>query len=117
MSVIPPIGGFDMGAAPGFGQVPAHGIASAVPRTETAQSVDRPQGVESFGTMLFDKLADVSALNKRSDELAVKAATGDLQDVHEYTVASAESGVATQLTVAVRNKALESFNEIMRMQL
>jgi flagellar hook-basal body complex protein FliE len=48
-------------------------------------------------------------------QLAVKAATGDLGAVHDYTLAATEAQVTTQLTVAVRNKALDAFNEIMRM--
>jgi flagellar hook-basal body complex protein FliE len=51
-----------------------------------------------------------------ADNLAVKAATGDLADVHDYMIASAQASLATELTVAVRNKAVDAFNEIMRMQ-
>ena len=46
---------------------------------------------------------------------AVQAGTGDLQNLHDYTLAATEASTATQLTTAVRNKALEAFNEIMRM--
>lgn len=117
MSIAPIPGGLPgIGVTPGFGVDPAYGVASALPRTDTVD-VTRADGVESFGTMLAAKLDQLGSLHKRTDDLAVKAATGDLQDVHEYTIAAAESGVATQLTVAVRNKAVESFNEIMRMQL
>ena len=37
--------------------------------------------------------------------------------LHDYTITATEAAVATQLTTAVRNKALESFQEIMRMSI
>lgn len=107
-----------VGMTPGFGLNPGFGVAA--PHTEATQGVEGvggAQGVESFGQLLASKLDDLNAVQQRSDELAVKAATGDLQDVHEYTTAAGQAQVATQLVVAVRNKAVESFNEIMRMQL
>ncbi len=106
----------DFGLAPGFGINPAYGVAAQVPHTDVS-SVGRVEGVESFGTMLSSKLGQLDSLHARSDALAVRAVTGDLQDIHEYTIAANEAGVATQLTVAVRNKAVEAFNEIMRMQM
>jgi flagellar hook-basal body complex protein FliE len=70
----------------------------------------------AFGDMLAQGLDRLEGLHDSSDNLAVKAATGDLQDVHDYMIASTKASVATETTVAVRNKAIEAFTEIMRMQ-
>jgi flagellar hook-basal body complex protein FliE len=69
----------------------------------------------AFGDLLVDGLDRLEAVQDKSDKLAVQAATGDLDDIHDYTVAATEASVTAQLTVAVRNRALEAFNEIMRM--
>ena len=61
-------------------------------------------------------LENLQAVQSTADNLAVKAATGDLTDVHDYMIAATQASLATQLTVAVRNKAVDAFNEIMRMQ-
>ena len=66
--------------------------------------------------MLVGGLQNLEGVTDRADGLAVQAATGDLSNIHDYTVAASEASVTTQLTVAVRNKAVEAFNEIMRMQ-
>ena len=68
-----------------------------------------------FGNMVLDGIDRLEAVQDTRDELAVQAATGDLDNIHDYTIAATEASVTTQLTVAVRNKALEAFNEIMRM--
>jgi flagellar hook-basal body complex protein FliE len=70
----------------------------------------------SFAATLTRSLENVQAMQSNADSLAVQAATGDLTDVHDYMIAATEAKLATELTVAVRNKAVEAFNEIMRMQ-
>lgn len=69
----------------------------------------------SFASMLTRGLESVSSLQQDADRLAVQAATGDLANLHDYTIAASEASVATQLTATVRNKAIEAFTEIMRM--
>ncbi|RNM13128.1 flagellar hook-basal body complex protein FliE [Nocardioides pocheonensis] len=71
---------------------------------------------KAFGSMVLDGLDKLERVQDTSDQLAVKAATGDLNAIHDYTIAATEANVTTQLTVAVRNKAVDAFNEIMRMQ-
>ncbi|WP_435768367.1 flagellar hook-basal body complex protein FliE [Nocardioides sp. SYSU DS0651] len=85
-----------------------------------ATGVQAPSGVQGpdseFGSLVLDGLDRLEGLTDRADDLAVKAATGDLENIHDYTIAASEASVASQLTVALRNKAVEAFNEIMRMQ-
>lgn len=69
-----------------------------------------------FGSWLGDALDQVSGAQNRADSLAVQAATGDLTAIHDFTIASTEAQLLTQLTVEVRNRAVEAFNDIMRMQ-
>jgi flagellar hook-basal body complex protein FliE len=69
-----------------------------------------------FAAQLAQGLENLQGVQAKSDDLAVKAATGSLTDVHDYTIAATEASLATKLTVAVRDKAVGAFNEIMRMQ-
>lgn len=87
----------------------------------TAPSVPTPStgetGKTGFGEMVGNALDTVNGLHNTADSLAIQAATGDLDDVHEYTIAATQAELATSLTVAVRDRAVNAFNEIMRMQL
>lgn len=71
----------------------------------------------SLGASAVGRLEDLQRLHATSDDLAVKAVTGQLADPSQYTIAATEANLATQMTVALRNKAVEAYSEIMRMQL
>lgn len=69
-----------------------------------------------FGTTLTGSIDGLQAMQSQSKALGVAAVTGDLDDVHDYTIAATQASVALELTAALRNKAVEAFTEIMRMQ-
>jgi flagellar hook-basal body complex protein FliE len=87
------------------------GSVAGAARPSAPQAADGPD----FGNLVLDGLERLEGVQKQSDALAVKAATGDLQSIHDYTIAATQAQVTTQVTVAIRNKAVEAFNEIMRM--
>ena len=72
-------------------------------------------GGAAFGQLLSEGIENLQGLHDRADQLAVQAATGDLNAIHDYTLVATEAKVSTQLTTAVRNKALEAFQSIMHM--
>jgi flagellar hook-basal body complex protein FliE len=69
-----------------------------------------------FAQALQGGIQNLSDVQNKADQLGVQAATGDLTDVHDYMVAATQAELTTELTVTLRNKALDAFNEIMRMQ-
>ncbi|MFD0807435.1 flagellar hook-basal body complex protein FliE [Nocardioides caeni] len=94
------------------------GIGGIAPASLTpSTAVQATPGTDTeFGSLVLDGLDRLEGLTDKADGLAVQAATGDLENIHDYTIAASEASVASQLTVALRNKGIEAFNEIMRMQ-
>jgi len=89
---------------------------TSLPSLPSTGPAEPAAGVGGFGDMVTGAMENLDALLGTADSLAIQAATGDLTDVHEYTIAATQAELATQLTVAVRDKAVEAFNDIMRMQ-
>ncbi len=81
------------------------------------QQAGLAQGGSSVAASTVGRLEDLQRLQSTADDLAVKAVTGQLADPSQYTIAATEATLATQMTVALRNKAVEAYSEIMRMQL
>jgi flagellar hook-basal body complex protein FliE len=82
--------------------------------TTGTNAVEAPN--ENFAGLLAKGLAGVQSAQTNADNLAVKVADGTLADPAQYTMAANEASLGLQLTLAIRNKALDAFQEIMRMQ-
>jgi flagellar hook-basal body complex protein FliE len=85
----------------------------------SAPSLTQPTGPASgadFGSVLGNVVDGLSGLQQNANTLAVKAVTGDLTDIHQATLAATRAQVTMELVSAVRNKGVDAFNEIMRMQ-
>jgi len=71
---------------------------------------------ESFGTMLDGLVSNVSAKQSEASELTKRVLLGESDQLHSSVIAMQEAGVAFQMMVEVRNKLVESYQELMRMQ-
>ncbi|WP_104086852.1 flagellar hook-basal body complex protein FliE [Arthrobacter sp. GMC3] len=97
---------------------PITGVQATTP-TAFLPSVDKSAGTSSgdgFGVALTGALDNAQALSSQSKTLAVQAVTGRLDDIHNATIASTRAQVTLELIATVRNKGVDAFNEIMRMQ-
>jgi flagellar hook-basal body complex protein FliE len=87
----------------------------AQPAAAAGQAAQTGAASDNFGNVVVNALQGVQDTQANASNLAVQAATGDLVDVHNYTIAATEASLQTQLTVAVRDRAVEAFNQIMAM--
>lgn len=88
-----------------------NGLSAKLPgigQTERAQS--------SFGETVKKTLSEVNGLQAEADQLANKLASGDAVEIHQAMIAMQKASTALQFTIQVRNRIIEAYQEIMRMQ-
>ncbi len=70
----------------------------------------------SFGDTLKDAIGKVDASQQAADEQIEAFVAGDQDDLHEVMIAMNQAKLTFHLMTEVRNKALETYQELMRMQ-
>jgi flagellar hook-basal body complex protein FliE len=72
---------------------------------------------KSFGSFLNDALNQLNDQQNTVDKLNEQFVKGELSDVHQLTIASEKAAIGLQFAVQFRDKAIEAYQEIMRMQM
>ena len=100
-----------MAALPGIEAI-SSGFTLAPPTPAPSKATDDT----AFANSVTGAIDELRSLQSESDKLKVAAVTGDLDDSHSAMIASSRAAVTLELVAAVRNKGVDAFNEIMRMQ-
>ena len=82
---------------------------------QSAQATQAVQGV-GFGDVLDKFVSEVNDKQIASGQAVNDLLSGKDIPLHQAMIAMQEAGVAFQLMVEVRNKLLEGYQELMRMQ-
>ncbi|MDP3488161.1 MAG: flagellar hook-basal body complex protein FliE [Bacillota bacterium] len=77
-----------------------------------AQATDKVD----FSKQLTDALNNINEMQVKADDMATKLVLGEIDDLHQVTVAMEQAKLSLQLAVQVRNKIVEAYQEIARMQ-
>lgn len=81
------------------------------------QSKENAAGpLESFGDYLEKALDDLNSLQNQADSMVTRLAAGEPVELHQVALAVEQSSLAFQLALQVRNKLVEAYQEVMRMQ-
>jgi len=71
---------------------------------------------QGFGQLLDGVVGAVDAKQQTATALTRQVLIGDTDQLHQSVIAMQEAGVAFSMMVEVRNKLVESYQELMRMQ-
>lgn len=93
-------------------------ILNGISASSSAQNSERTsESYIPFEDILKDAITNVVETNNTVQMDAIKIATGDVDSLHKITIDIAKADLAVQTLVQVRNKALDAYNEIMRITL
>lgn len=71
----------------------------------------------SFQGFLNEAINNVQDLKTQSNELTNRLATGEIDDIHQVMIAAEKASLSLQFVVQVRNKVVDAYQEVMRMQI
>ncbi|MDD3013191.1 MAG: flagellar hook-basal body complex protein FliE [Candidatus Gastranaerophilales bacterium] len=83
---------------------------------QTTQGLSSDKTAKSFGNVLSNYINEVNNEQKASEKATKLFATGGNIDVHSVMIASEKASLSMQLTMQLRNKILQAYQEIHRMQ-
>jgi flagellar hook-basal body complex protein FliE len=89
------------------------GLPLAMPQSIGGETT---QAREGFGEILINTINQVQQAELRGDRAIQKLQTGEARNLHEVMIATEEADMALRMLVQMRNKALEAYNEVMRLQ-
>lgn len=80
------------------------------------QQMQQSAETKDFGDTIADFINSVNEKSKDAAQKAQDVVQGKSQNLHEAMAALEESGLSFKLMIEIRNKLLESYKEIQRMQ-
>lgn len=82
--------------------------------TDTSEKIEKPQ--MPFSEFLKNSIYNVSDSQKHTQELTDLLIAGKLDNLHDLTIAAEVSSVNFQALVEVKNRVIDAYKEIMRIQ-
>ncbi|MDE3075341.1 MAG: flagellar hook-basal body complex protein FliE [Chloroflexota bacterium] len=87
------------------------------PTATAAVPVKDTPAAATFGQFLKDAVSNYNQVQGQADNMIQRLATGDKVDIHDVTLAIQKATITNQLAIQVRNRLVEAYQEVMRMQM
>lgn len=86
------------------------------PKSREAGGASTKEATQSFAATIEESLAKVNEMQAEKSLMIQDFVSGKNQNVHELMITLQKAGLAMDMTSAVRNKVMQAYQEIMRIQ-
>ncbi|MDO9582118.1 MAG: flagellar hook-basal body complex protein FliE [Desulfomicrobium sp.] len=86
------------------------------PKSLDGKGNSTKEATQSFAATIEESLAKVNEMQSEKSLMIEEFASGKNQNVHELMITLQKAGLAMDMTSAVRNKVMQAYQEIMRIQ-
>jgi len=87
-----------------------------LPEIRKPEGLAKETGGANFGDVLKEAISQTDQLQKQSNNEIGKLMAGESQDLHATLIAVQKADLSFQMMMQVRNKIVQAYQEIMRMQ-
>jgi flagellar hook-basal body complex protein FliE len=91
-------------------------FAKAERKIQSGEQISTGTPATEFSRMLTSSLNTVNGLQAERETMVAAFASGESQNVHELMISLQKAGLAMNMTAAVRNKVMEAYRELTRLQ-
>jgi flagellar hook-basal body complex protein FliE len=91
-------------------------FSGTLPTSPTLPSASETETEGGFGATLKNAISQVNELSDSSDQKVAELVQGDRQDVHNVMIAVEKADIAFQLMMQVRNKIVNAYQEVSKLQ-
>jgi flagellar hook-basal body complex protein FliE len=84
--------------------------------TGAVRGADKGSSEYSFGSTLKKEIQEVDRLQQTADQASSEAAVKGATNMHETMIKVEEADIGMRMFLNLRGKAMEAYNEVMKMQ-
>ncbi|MGW5888426.1 flagellar hook-basal body complex protein FliE [Priestia megaterium] len=92
-------------------------ISNQVAIAKTAAPTSTGQTTQQFSTFLKDSINELNNTQRASDIATEKLAKGENVELQDVMITAQKASITMQTALEIRNKAVEAYQEMMRMQM
>ena len=96
---------------------PGTEAASVIPTAKLVGSNAGAEPTARFGQLIEHFVSDANAQHVHADTAVQELITGDVDNVHSVVLSVAKADLAFRMVLEIRNRLIDAYQEVMRMQI